>query len=288
MVENKSSLFGIIALIIGASGLGVGVFSVVNFQVIEGPPGEDGIDGTGGQDGQDGQDIVGLQVGILDPDHYEIVSGLVKVRILLWNSSTCSVNVFINGTLNATSVPWVWNTTLVSDGWYNVSVKAIDTESNIAQDEIMVYVLNNPGPTPRTRVYYEGSYEVFDNIRLNFNHKSYDTTNSFDLAANGYTVPEDGTYLIMTSVFLRNFASQIRLGSIYYMINSYYHMRCSYALNPDDLLFVVDLTEIVYLSKGALVEVYINPEYEGTPYPIYIWGYSDYGYTVFSIAKLND
>ena len=54
MVENRSSLFGIIALIIGASGLGVGVFSVVNFQVIEGPPGKDGIDGTGGQDGQDG------------------------------------------------------------------------------------------------------------------------------------------------------------------------------------------------------------------------------------------
>jgi hypothetical protein len=41
-MENKSSLFGIIAIIIGASGLGVGVFSVVNYQTIEGPQGPPG------------------------------------------------------------------------------------------------------------------------------------------------------------------------------------------------------------------------------------------------------
>lgn len=35
-MEKRGSLFGIIALIIRASGLGVGVFSVVNFQMVEG------------------------------------------------------------------------------------------------------------------------------------------------------------------------------------------------------------------------------------------------------------
>jgi len=69
MVENKGSLFGIIAIIIGASGLGLGAFSIVNFQVVEGPPGGDGQDGTDGVDGTDGQDApIGLAVGILD--HY--------------------------------------------------------------------------------------------------------------------------------------------------------------------------------------------------------------------------
>ena len=53
-MENKSSLFGIIALIIGASGLGLGAFSVVNFQTAEGPQGPPGQDGTDGIDGVNG------------------------------------------------------------------------------------------------------------------------------------------------------------------------------------------------------------------------------------------
>ncbi|MHA1193098.1 MAG: hypothetical protein ACTSP9_12515 [Promethearchaeota archaeon] len=60
MAENKISLFSIIALIIGAFGLGVGVFSVVNFQVLEGPPGQDGLDGLDGVDGQTNN--TGIQV----------------------------------------------------------------------------------------------------------------------------------------------------------------------------------------------------------------------------------
>ena len=162
MVKNKGSLFGIIALVIGASGLGLGAFSIVNFQTIEGPQGppgqdgEDGIDGTNGTDGingtdgtdgvngTDGQDLVGLQVGILDPDQNEIVSGLVSVRILLWNSSQCTLEVLINGSVQVTYAPWVWNTTEVMDGWYNVSVRVTDAESNTSQDEVLVHVINHP------------------------------------------------------------------------------------------------------------------------------------------------
>lgn len=59
MVENKSSIFGIIALIIGASGLGLGAFSVVNFQTVEGPQGPPGDDGADGVDGFDGVDAPG-------------------------------------------------------------------------------------------------------------------------------------------------------------------------------------------------------------------------------------
>ena len=56
---NKSSIVGIIAIILGAAGLGIGTFSVINFQTVEGPqgpPGQDGNDGTDGIDGTDGQD----------------------------------------------------------------------------------------------------------------------------------------------------------------------------------------------------------------------------------------
>lgn len=56
MVKNKSTVFGIIAIIIGASGLGLGVFSIVNFQIVEGPQGSPGIDGGDGNDGIDGKD----------------------------------------------------------------------------------------------------------------------------------------------------------------------------------------------------------------------------------------
>jgi len=62
MVENKSSIFGIIAIIIGATGLGLGAFSAISLQVVEGEqglPGDDGTDGINGTDGIDGIDAPG-------------------------------------------------------------------------------------------------------------------------------------------------------------------------------------------------------------------------------------
>lgn len=56
MVKNKSNVFGIIAIIIGASGLGLGAFSIVNFQIVEGPQGSPGLDGVDGGNGVDGKD----------------------------------------------------------------------------------------------------------------------------------------------------------------------------------------------------------------------------------------
>lgn len=71
MVENKSSLFGIIAIIIGATSLGIGTFSVINFQIVKGQDGLDGIDGVDGADGVDG--INGTQ-GV--PGSIEFVVGI--------------------------------------------------------------------------------------------------------------------------------------------------------------------------------------------------------------------
>ncbi|KKN28467.1 hypothetical protein LCGC14_0853960 [marine sediment metagenome] len=51
----------------------------------------------------------------------------------------------------------MWNTTTVIDGWYNISVRATDIESNVSQDEVMVHVINHP--PLRTIDYY-----FFDNV----------------------------------------------------------------------------------------------------------------------------
>ena len=62
MPNGKGSALTIIALIIGAGGLGVGVFSMIQFQVVEGPQGEPGIDGPNGDDGLNGtlNNVVGI------------------------------------------------------------------------------------------------------------------------------------------------------------------------------------------------------------------------------------
>lgn len=149
MVENKSSLFGIIALIVGASGLGLGAFSVVNIFVTEGADGlpgqdgQDGIDGTDGLNGTEGQDAPGgLIVGILDPDHDETILGNVTIRALIYGSKNYNVLVLLNtSTVLGTTVPLNWDTSGVSDGWWNLTVIVTDLDSgNSTSDEVIVKV----------------------------------------------------------------------------------------------------------------------------------------------------
>jgi len=151
MVENKSSVFGIIAIIIGASGLGLGAFSIVNYQTIEGPQGlpgddgQDGIDGVDGTDGIDGEDVPGgFIVRILDPNHGEAVSGNITIRGLIYGSEDYSLSILRNGTEIGTLVPLIWDTSTVSDGWWNLSIIATDVSpNNQSQDEVLIYTYNN-------------------------------------------------------------------------------------------------------------------------------------------------
>ncbi len=138
MVENKGSLFGIIAIIIGASGLGLGAFSIVNFQVVEGPPGGDGQDGTDGQDAP-----IGLVVGILDPDQDDTVWGEIVIRALVYGSNNYSVSVKANQTEIGTQLPTFWDTSLEVEGWYNLTVIITDYETKeTAFDEVWLKVEN--------------------------------------------------------------------------------------------------------------------------------------------------
>ena len=167
MVENKSSIFGIMALIIGASGLGLGVFSVVNIYMTEGSQGPSGMDGLDGTDGVDGEDAPGgLVVGILDPDYDETVSGNVTIRALIYGSENYDVSVVRNGTEIRTSIPTVWNTLTVSDGWWNITIIVQDTVTNVtSRDQVITLVYNGPSQWQ--------SFDFLENVYLNTQFTPY-------------------------------------------------------------------------------------------------------------------
>ena len=129
MVENKKLIFGIAAMIIGASGLGLGIFSVVNFQVVEGPQGKDAPGG--------------LVVGILDPDYGETLFGNIIIRAIIYGIESYTLSIQLNGTEIGTSLPMVWDTETVTDGLWNITVIVTDTlTNNISSDEVLVFVKN--------------------------------------------------------------------------------------------------------------------------------------------------
>ena len=146
-----------LGLIIGASGLGLGAYSTMQIQTgaVKGEEGDDGDDGTDGQDGP-GEIIV----GIMGPDQGEIISGNITIRAMIAGSDNYAVNLYINGSLNATYVPFVWNSSKVADGWWNITIIVIDIATNNQnQDEVVVYVQN---VEDLTNVYYCSSHSEIE------------------------------------------------------------------------------------------------------------------------------
>jgi hypothetical protein len=171
---DRFHALSIIALILGASGLVIGGFSVINFQIIEGPEGpqgplgqdglngRDGLDGLDGQNGTDGRDGLdgqngmdglngtdgrdapgGIIIGILDPDYGETLSGNVTIRAIIFGSENYTLSILRNGTEIGTSLPMEWNSLTVIDGWWNITIVATDlTFNNISSDEVIVNVRN--------------------------------------------------------------------------------------------------------------------------------------------------
>jgi len=114
-----------------------------------------GLNGTDGIDGTDGEDAPGgLIVGILEPDDGETIHGVVIIRALIYGSLNYSVSVLRDGIEIGTSLPFVWNTTLESKGWYNITVRITDIKSlNSTSDEAIVYVDNSLAPGYTWTVY---------------------------------------------------------------------------------------------------------------------------------------
>ncbi len=139
-VLTKSHVIAIIvlALALGGGGLGLGIYAIASCgQGTQGPAGDQGAQGLAG--------IVGPVISITQPGDKMVISGNVSVRIMLWNSTPCTLEVLINGSSNATELPWIWNTntTQFGNGWWNLTVRAINTSGYVGQDQVLVFVDNS-------------------------------------------------------------------------------------------------------------------------------------------------
>jgi len=272
MERNKMSAMAMIAVILGAAGLGVGAYSVISVQTgaIEGEDGDDGDTGaTGligpeGDEGDDGQDAPGgIVIGIMDPDDGEIISGNVTIRAMVAGSENYDVKVYINGSLNATIVPFVWNSSKVSDGWWNVTVIATDVATNdVSQDEVIIYVDNSPvQSTPRAKAYKTGSQSFDINVwqKVDFDAESYDTTDSFNLGSDTYVIPEDGWYLIIGSLYIAPPGDgYVFTIAIYNMSDTSIITANLYFSEGNPSSIDLHISDIIWFSAGTFVDLRVR------------------------------
>ncbi len=130
----------VVALVLGAGGFGLGAYSLISGG--QGPQGDQGNQGPTGIQGPAG--MPGPVVGITQPGNNTIIYGIVTVRIMLWNSTPCTFKVLVNRSINATALPWVWNTNAsqFGNGWWNLTVQAINGSGYVAQDQVLVFIDN--------------------------------------------------------------------------------------------------------------------------------------------------
>lgn len=246
MVENKSSLFGIIAIIIGASGLGLGVFSVVNFQTVEGDDGVDGEDAPGG-----------LVVGILSLDDGETVSGDVTIKALIYGCENYNISVLRNSTQIGIVLPLTWDTTAISDGWWNITVIIIDTlMNNKSSDSVIVYV-DNIYPNARVRV--TSDYMLNDNINfpaeVDFDWETYDPENCFNLTTDRYIAQKEGYYLITAQVTMT-----LADGELLCLLIQGNTGEMARVFEPVGVGGIVSasITDIFYLNAGSWIALWVG------------------------------
>jgi hypothetical protein len=139
MVENKSSLLGIIALIIGASGLGIGTFSIVNFQVVEGPP---------GPPGEDGEDL-------LPVPHIYYCSSQIEVQEALYAISSGIGIIYIIQDIDVTS-------SILIDGGGSYVIQGLGITINVIGDTDPLRITNATSCTIRDLVFHETMYSTWD------------------------------------------------------------------------------------------------------------------------------
>ncbi|WP_371802599.1 thrombospondin type 3 repeat-containing protein [Candidatus Lokiarchaeum ossiferum] len=82
-------------------------------------------------------------VGILDPDLDEQVFGMITIRGLIYENSNYSISIRINGTEIGTTLPFLWNSSSISDGNYTLSILVIDVAFNQGEDSINISIIND-------------------------------------------------------------------------------------------------------------------------------------------------
>ncbi|MHA1112791.1 MAG: hypothetical protein ACTSRE_17015 [Promethearchaeota archaeon] len=108
MSNGKGTALIIAALVVGAAGLGVGIFSVIQYELVEGPqgpqglPGLDGIDGVNGTDGVDGKNGTEIPNTYFCSSQQELEDAFLNIstgngQIFLTDDISLSSSIEING-----------------------------------------------------------------------------------------------------------------------------------------------------------------------------------------------
>lgn len=150
MRENSIMTIAVLSLLIGALGLGFGAFMWIQYQsgALKGSTGDDGDDGDDGISGTKGDDgLPGLSgnitIALLNPDSGESISGNITIDAFVVGSEQYTISILRNGTEIGTSIPKLWETEAIDDGWWNITIIATDiATNNISRDEVIVYVQN--------------------------------------------------------------------------------------------------------------------------------------------------
>ncbi|UCC19405.1 MAG: hypothetical protein JSV62_15085 [Promethearchaeota archaeon] len=233
-----------------------------------------------------------ITVGILDPDYGDTVSGVIMIRAIILHSHLnweYTVSVLINGIEISSSVPCEWDSNTVDDGWYTITVQVTDTKGNVRSDEVIIYVENNPSPTPRARVCRSEAYDIARGYHvIDFDEKNYDTTDNFNLATDVYTIPENGYYQFVARVVL-----WIAYEDVYWILRVEVCLYIDGGLLPLSTSglagmgagVTLSVTDTLYFSEGEQIDVHL-----------YLWAgidpdaiiLGDYGQTCFSITKLDN
>jgi len=133
----------------GASGLGLGAFSVVSSQGLLGEDAYGGIQA----------DTAIPVVKILNPDEGETVWGTITIRAFIYEVSNYSIKILVNNSLIGSSIPFIFNTTTVPIGWSNITVIVNDTVGNVGEDSVIVFVDNSANHIIKTYIrFVEGEY----------------------------------------------------------------------------------------------------------------------------------
>ncbi len=119
MSNNKGIALIIISLVVGATGVGLGAYSIIKYEVIQGPAGPQGLPGEPGSDGADGVDgIDGINGTFLNPAGiWESVTG----SGIVFNLSLGDIRLNRSGFF--TLDEYNETITLIKLGWYKFNVR---------------------------------------------------------------------------------------------------------------------------------------------------------------------
>ncbi|MFX1594363.1 MAG: hypothetical protein ACFFCL_16855 [Promethearchaeota archaeon] len=129
MLKRRFTKVSIVAIILIMASSFVG-YGIIIYSTAQSPPQKEPI-----------------MVGILDPDYGDTISGEIMIRAMILHSHPSwgyTISVMINGTEISSSIPFDWDSTTVDDGWWNITVRVIDTKGNVGSDEVLIYVENHP------------------------------------------------------------------------------------------------------------------------------------------------